>query len=155
MAKSMFDKFNKAVDLDGLKQDVANAETGNDFPQVPVGTYEVELVSLEVKLTKNEPKRPMLAASFAILEGKYRKSRLFFNRVLFGTKNDASMIKGAVTFLENLESDVDVSFSDYDQFAEAAMDVLEAVSENKEYIVEYDPDAFNSVTIKEVFNLED
>lgn len=150
-----FDKINRSVDLEGLREDVKNASANGigDFPTVPAGKYEVALVSLEIKGTKKD-NRPMLAASFKILSGEYKNQRLFMNRVIYGTKNDANMIKSAVGWLNSLDSGVDVGFKDYKQFADVVMDVAEAIDGKLEYAVEYDNDKFNSISITEVFEAE-
>lgn len=151
-----FDKINRSVDLEGLREDVKNASANGtgDFPTVPAGQYEVTLVSLEIKGTKKD-NRPMLAASFKILSGEYKNQRLFMNRVIYGTKNDANMIKSAVGWLNTLESGLDVAFQDYKQFADLVMEVAEAVDGKLEYAVDYDSDKFNSISITEVFEVED
>lgn len=150
-----FDKINRSVDLEGLREDVKNASANGtgDFPTVPAGQYEVALVSLEIKGTKKD-NRPMLAASFKILSGEYKNQRLFMNRVIYGTKNDANMIKSAVGWLNTLESGLDVAFQDYKQFADLVMEVAEAVDGKLEYAVDYDSDKFNSISITEVFDVE-
>lgn len=150
-----FDKIDKSVDLEGLRKDVAEASANGtgDFPTIPAGTYEVKLVSLEIKGTKKD-NRPMLAASFKILTGEYKNQRLFMNRVLYGTKNDGNMIKSAVGWLETLESGVPVSFEGYKQFNQLVMDVAEAIDGNLEYAVDYDDDQFNSIKITDVFEVE-
>lgn len=150
-----FDKIDKSVDLEGLRKDVAEASANGtgDFPTIPAGTYEVKLVSLEIKGTKKD-NRPMLAASFKILTGEYKNQRLFMNRVLMGTKDDGRMIKSAVGWLETLESGVPVSFEGYKQFNQLVMDVAEAIDGNLEYAVDYDDDQFNSIKITDVFEVE-
>ena len=150
-----FDKINRSVDLEGLRKDVENASANGtgDFPTVPAGKYEVALVSLEIKGTKKD-NRPMLAASFKILSGEYKNQRLFMNRVIYGTKDDGRMIKSAVGWLNSLESGVDVAFQDYKQFADLVMEVAEAIDGKIEYAVDYDDGKFNSVSIAEVFDVE-
>ena len=152
-----FDKIDKSVDLKGLQQDVEEAKKngGGDFPTVPNGTYEVKLVSMEIKGTKADPNRPMLAVQFKILAGEYKGQHLFMNRVLYGTKNDKNMIASAMGFLEKLDSGVGISFESYRQFSQLVLDVAEAIDGVLEYAVEYDADAFNSISIKEVFEVGD
>jgi len=155
MAKtSKWGKFNDSVDLKGLQEDVKNADaSGGNFPEVPGGKYEVELASLEIKAVKATGK-PMVAISFKILTGEYEGQRLFDNKVIYGTKDDARMIKSVIGFLESLDSGIDLDFHDYDQFEEVVMDVFEAVQGNTEYVVEYDPDSFFRVSVEECFDIE-
>ena len=103
-------------------------------------------------MTKDE--RPMLKVDAVILEGEFKKSHIFMNRVLFGTKNDANMINSAVGWLKTLETDMFISFEGYSKFAELVLDVMEKVDGKLEYLIEYDPKAFNSISIKDVFEAE-
>ena len=148
-----FSKFDKQVDIKQLAKDVDEAAKngGGDFPTVPVGEYTVKLEKLELGETKDG--RPMLKGQFRITEGEYKKQMLFYNRVLFGTKNDANMIASAVGFLKSLEPSEEVgpiAFESYAQFADLCLDVAEDVEE-LEYSVSYDQDAFNSIHIDEVY----
>ena len=96
----------------------------------------------------------MLAVSFKILTGEYKNQRIFMNRVLLGTKNDANMIKSAEGWLASLDSGVSTAFEDYKQFNQVVLDVAEAIDGKLEYAVDYDPDRFNSISIEEVFEVE-
>ena len=132
----------------------AKKNGGGDFPTIPAGKYEVKLESMEIKGTKADPNRPMLAVSFKILSGEFKNQRLFMNRVLYGTKNDKNMIASAMGFLEKLDSGVPVSFTSYKQFSQLVFDVAEAIDGNLEYAVDYDDSRFNSITVEEVFEVE-
>ena len=76
------------------------------------------------------------------------------NRVIYGTKNDANMIASAVGWLKKLGTDLEIEFEGYTHFADLVLDVAEEVDGNFEYLVDYDPEAFNTITIKEVFELD-
>lgn len=152
-----FSKIDRTVDLKGLQADVEEAKknSGGDFPTIPAGKYEVRVETLEVKGTKADPNRPMLAVSFKILSGEFKNQRLFMNRVLYGTKNDKNMIASAIGFLEKLDSGVSISFNGYEPFRQLVLDVAEAIDGKLEYAVDYDDSRFNSITIDEVFEVED
>lgn len=128
------------------------------FSPVPADKYEVELATLEIKGTKAD-NRPMLAASFRILSGKYKNRRLFQNYVLQGTKNDERMIQLAIDFLMFLNSGLsyykDLRFKNYEQFAQLVAQVKEAVDGKRKYGVIYDPDEFNSCRIVEGYHLDE
>lgn len=149
-----FSKFDEQVNLDQLKADAAEAEKNGgfgDFPEIPKGTYIVKADSLELGETKDH--RPMLKGQFRIQEGEFEKSCLFYNRVLYGTKNDANMIASAVGFLKKLEPSEEVGlvvFNSYGDFADLVLDIAEDI-QDLEYEVEYDPKAFNSISITDVF----
>lgn len=149
-----FSKFDEQVNLDQLKKDAEeikkNGGTG-DYPEIEEGNYRCKIEKLEIRETKDN--RPMLSAMFRIIEGDRKKSCLFFNRVLYGTKNDANMIASACGWLESLEPSEDVGpvvFNSYADFANLVLDIAEDVAE-LEYDVHYDPNAFNNITIEDVF----
>lgn len=150
-----FSKFDKEVNIDQLKADALEAKkNGGDFPEIPEGKYTAIMEKLELGSTKDQ--RPMLKVQMKILEGKYKNQRLFMNRVLYGTKNDANMIASALGFLESLEPTEDVGpvvFESFAQLDQLIMDVAEDI-DGLEYSVEYDPNAFNSIHIAEVFEVD-
>ena len=151
-----FSAFDKKVDVEGLKRDVQEAvknQPSGDYPEIPKGKYEVKFENIEMRATKKDG-RPMLSVQARILEGDFKKKCLFMNRVLFGTKNDGNMIASAKGWLKKLGTNIDIEFENYSQFAEVVMDVAEAVEDGFEYLIEYDPEAFNQITIKEVFEVE-
>ena len=152
-----FDNFDRTFYLKGILDyvEVAKNPGGGDFPTIPAGKYEAKVETMEIKGTKADPNRPMLAVSFKILSGEYKNQRLFMNRVLYGTKNDKNMIASAMGFLEKLDSGVPISFTSYKQFAQLVLDVAEAIDGKLEYAVDYDDTRFNSISIDEVFEVED
>ena len=151
-----FSQFDAQVDKEQLKKDIAAAQqnSAGEFEEVPAGIYTCDLEKLEVGATKDG--RPMLKAMFRIIgdeDGKkikFTKSCLFMNRVLFGTKNDGNMIASAVGWLKTLEPSEEVGsiiFETYSQFAELVLDIAEDVQSELQYIVNYNPDAFNNIEI--------
>lgn len=149
-----FSKFDNEIDLGELIAEVDEAKknggSGN-YSELEAGEYTAKLENLEVGSTKDG--RPMLKAMFRIVEGEHTKQCMFLNRVLYGTKNDANMIASAVGWLETLEPSEDVGdivFESYSQFADLVLDIADDVSE-LEYLVKYDKDQFNNVSIIDVF----
>ena len=71
---SIFDKFNKSVDLEGMKKDVKEVEEngGGGFEDVPFAKYEVAVDKMEVKATKNGDKL-MLSIVFKVVPDSSRK----------------------------------------------------------------------------------
>lgn len=152
-----FSKFDKEVDLEQLKKDAEEAEQNGgfgDFPEIEEGTYVGKIEKMEVGQTKDG--RPMLKVQFRITEGEHEKACLFMNRVLYGTKNDANMIASAVGWLKTLEPSDEVGpvvFESYSQFADLVLDIMEDIDGELEYEVDYDPNAFNNITINDVFEV--
>lgn len=147
-----FSKFDREIDTKALAEDVKEAqEKGDQYAETPDGTYMCKVENLELGETKDG--RPMLKAQFRIVEGDQKNRCLFYNRVVYGTKNDASMIASAVGFLDKLDSGLAIVFETYSQLAELVLDVFEEIADTLEYEVEYEKDAFNSISIKDVFEV--
>lgn len=152
-----FSKFDKAIDSDQLQKDIAEAQANGtgDYKEVPAGVYLCTVDKLEIGSTNDG--RPMLKTQFRIVgdgdgnKNDFTKHCIFMNRVLYGTKNDANMIASAIGWLKSLEpsEDISVVFEKYSQFADLVLDIAEDISE-LQYVVDYDPDAFNSISISDV-----
>ena len=144
----MFEKWNSNVDLTGLQQDIKDAQNNNkEFEAVPHGEYEVKLDKLELKATKKGD--PMVSAWFTILEGKYKKSKLFMNQVV----TQGFQIHIVNEFLRSMKTDLDIDFVDYQQYADLLLDVAEFCDENNiEFAIKYeDNKGYDKFTITEVF----
>ncbi len=144
----MFEKWNSNIDLAGLKQDIKDAQDNNkEFEAVPHGEYEVKLDKLELKATKKGD--PMVSAWFTILEGKYKKSKLFMNQVV----TQGFQIHIVNEFLRSMGTDLNIEFVDYTQYADLLLDVAEFCDENNlEFAIKYeDNKGYDKFTITEVF----
>ena len=145
---NIFEKWNSNIDLAGLQKDIKDAQDNNkEFEAVPHGEYEVKLDKLELKATKKGD--PMVSAWFTILEGKYKKSKLFMNQVV----TQGFQIHIVNEFLRSMKTDIDVDFEDYKQYAELLLDVAEFCDENNlEFAIKYeDNKGYDKFTITEVF----
>ena len=144
----MFEKWNSNVDLAGLQKDIKDAQDNNkEFEAVPHGEYEVKLDKLELKATKKGD--PMVSAWFTILEGQYKKQKLFMNQVV----TQGFQIHIVNEFLRSMKTDIDVDFEDYKQYADLLLDVAEFCDENNlEFAIKYeDNKGYDKFTITEVF----
>lgn len=143
-----FSKFDKQVDLEGLKQDIEES-ANNDFKEVPLGTYEVAVKKL--KLSESKKGDPMVKVWFKIISGEYKGSLIFMNQVI----TRGFQIHIVDELLKSLETDVDIHFESYSQYAELLADVYEAVDGNFEYALKYGENkGFNTFEITEVFELD-
>lgn len=159
---SVFDKFDKEVDLKKIEQQKKDAAEQGDFEAVPAGKYIAKVENMELGLTKKDS-RPMFKIQMRLVEGcgdaeekflsKYKKKKpcIFMNRVIFGTKNDGSMIASVETFLNKLGLDKVFVFAGYDDFANEIADAAEAC-ESLEFEVDYDDSKFNSISVTDVFD---
>lgn len=144
-----FSKFDKKVDLEGLKKDIEDSSS-NDFKEVPYGSYEVAITKLELGESKKED--PMVKVWFKIVsEGEYKGSLLFMNQVI--TKG--FQIHIVDEFLRSLETDIDIHFDSYSQYADLLADVYEAIEGNFEYGLKYGENkGFSTFEITDVFELD-
>lgn len=157
---SIFDKFDNQVNLAEIeKQRAAAAE--NNYEDAPKGKYVAKIEKMELGATKTDG-RPMFKVQMRLVEGtsedteaylaKYPKKKpcVFMNRVLYGTKNDGLMIAGVETWLNKIGFEEPVLFKGYGDFAQVIMDCAEACA-GLEFLIDYDPAAFNPITIMEVY----
>lgn len=136
---------------------IPNNEPDNDFADVPDGTYIISIEKMEIKLTKAQDKL-MFAVQAKIKEGEQANRMIFFNRVISGNSSakwtDGQAIKSVCTWVNKLiaEDDTPVEFVNYADFADQILDVFQSIQGAIEVEVDYKADAFNPITIKEVFD---
>lgn len=116
-----FEKFNMNMEdydkqlskLDANKEEPKQRE----FKDPTDGEYECALLNLELGTNKAGDKL-MLRGAFKILDGEFKNQRLWINKVLTGTCNDAGCVRACVTFLNSFGAAQKVEFTgDFDDFA--------------------------------------
>ena len=149
-----FSKFDAAINTEELNKAIEEAKNNpqQSNREVPAGDYVVKIEKMEIAATKDG--RPMFKVQCRILEGEFKKWCIFMNRVIYGTKNDANMISSVIGWLNKLESNEAVEFKNYTQFSELVLDIFEEVADAVELDVAYDPNAFNTISIEQVFDVE-
>lgn len=157
--KMDFDKFDKMVNNEEIKKQM---EVAPEYDDVPKGIYMAVIDKMEIKPTKAQDKL-MFAVQLGITETieapkKQDKRKLFFNRVICGNKtterwNDGVAIKGVISWVEKLlDEDDPIEFKNYSQFADEILDIYQDICPQVVLKIDYDPDAFNPVSILEVFD---
>jgi len=148
---NVWEKFDKAIDTEGLRKDVEEASQGQAaFKEVPHGKYEVSIEKLELVESKSKSE-PMVSCWMKIVSGEFKGNRIFMNQVI--TKG--FQIHIANEFLRSLDSGSEISFETYSQYAQLLMDVHEAVDGQLEFAVEYgEKKGFNTFEIVDVFEVE-
>ena len=144
----MFEKWNSNVDLRGLQKDVKDAQDNKrEYEEIPHGEYEVKVDKMELKSSKKGD--PMVSIWFTILEGKYKKSKLFLNQVI----TQGFQIHIVNELLKSMKTDLAIEFVDYKQYAELLLDVAEECDTNNlEFAIKYeDNKGYDKFTITEVF----
>lgn len=146
-----WEKFDKAVDVEGLQKDVQEAaENGSNFKEVPHGQYEVKIEKLE--LVESKAGDPMVSCWMKVIVGEYKGSLIFMNQVI--TKG--FQIHIANEFLRSLDSGVDVEFKTYSQYGQLLMDIHEAIDGELEYGLKYGEGkkGFSTYEITDVYEAE-
>lgn len=148
-----FDKFDKAFNLEDLKNDITSANNDDrTFKEVPLGNYEVEITKLE--LTESKTHNPMVTCWMKIVEGEYSGSMLFMNQVV----TQGFQIHIVNKFLRSLVDGlgIDITFESFTQYAGLLLDVAEAIDSKREFLVAYGENkGFSTFDIKETYDLED
>lgn len=153
-----FSKFDKMVDIDGLKKDIADAEangSGADFKDVPHGSYEVAIDKLELTETKKTGK-PMASCRMKIVsDGEFKGQRIFMNQVI----TQGFQIHIMNDFLRSLlpeSAGIDVTFEGYAQYNDLMLDIAEYVDGKFEYGLEYGENnkGFDTFQITDIFELD-
>lgn len=142
-----FSKFDQKVDLEGLKKDIEDS-ANSDYKEVPYGNYEVAVTKLE--LSESKKGDPMVKVWFKIVSGEYKNSLIFLNQVI----TQGFQIHIVDELLRSFETDIDIHFDSYSQYAELLADVYEAIDGSFEYGLKYgEKKGFNTFEITEVFEL--
>lgn len=158
-----FSKFDtNAVDTKAIEE----AKNNQQSFDTPAGEYMAKIEKMEINATKDG--RPMFKVMLRVTGATdnssesvtkylshFKKGKmpcLFMNRVLAGTKNDANMIGSVLGWLEKLEPENKPEFKNYNQFVENVLDIYEELADTVELSVNYDADAFNSISILEVYD---
>ena len=143
----MFEKWNSNSDLAGLQKDIKDAQDNKrEYDEIPHGEYEVKVDKMELKASKKGD--PMVSIWFTILEGKYKKSKLFLNQVI----TQGFQIHIVNELLKSMKTDLAIEFVDYKQYAELLDVAEECDTNNLEFAIKYeDNKGYDKFTITEVF----
>lgn len=137
MGDNIFAKFNEMMDINGLKQDIANAATSTgDFVEVPHGDYEVKVTKIELGQTgekSKNPGMPMAKVWFDILVGEYKGQKIFMNQMLTSGFGVHKMNE----FLDSLETGIPVMFENFQQYADLFAQIFAEVDGKAEYQLAY------------------
>ena len=148
---SIFDKYAKKINAEELaasqKEITENAKGGSgDYPEVPVGKYEVKVEKMEAKMSKSN--NPMVSIWFRILNGSFKDSFIFYN----GVFHEDWMRHRLVDFLSAIldddahkaEINLILKDSNINEVNDFVMDIHEQVDGTIEYLLDYGTTYFSS-----------
>lgn len=158
---SIFEKYASKIneaELAASQAEITANSSGNDYPEVPVGKYEVKVEKMECKKAKTSG-NPMVSIWFKIITGQYEKSMIFYN----GTFHEDWMRHRVAKILSDLIDDGDRTaeinlilksgnISDINDFC---MDIHEDIDGRLEYLLNYGMSkGYNTYDIVEVFDAQ-
>ena len=158
---SIFDKYADKINADELKasqQEIKdNASGGGDYPEIPVGTYEVKVDKLECKLSSKG--NPMVSIWFKILKGKYEKSLIFYNGVFKEDWMRHRVAKILSDLLDDGNRTAEINLilksNNVQTVNDFCMDIHESIDGRLEFLLDYGlHKGYNTYAIKEVFDAE-
>lgn len=147
-----YSKFNATVNIEELKAGIEEAKergTG-EYPEVPANrTYYMSIENMELGESKKSD--PMVKVQFKILKGDYAKQRLFMNQVV----TQGFQIHIVNEFLRSLDTDVEVTFENFQQYGTMIEEIFEKVNGKLAYDIEYKvKKGFASFTVTDVYDIE-
>jgi len=127
-----WEEFDKNVNLEGLQEDVAKAETNEfgSYEEVPFGKYEVKISKMD--LVQSKKGDPMVTIWFDIINGSCLGRKIFMNQLVV----QGFQIHIVNDLLRNLETGEEIKFASYQQYGILLLNVYEKAV-NEEYELEY------------------
>lgn len=150
-----FSAFDEQIDLKALQKELQEADD-SQYEDVPNGVYDVTFDKMEVKPTKKGDKL-MFSVQCSILDGKYKKRKIFFNRTITGNTSERwtneQAIKSVCRWLDKLETETVPKFVSCADFADRILDIFQEVQGKVGANVTYEANGFNPITINEAFDM--
>lgn len=157
---SIFDKYASKINADELKasqKEIQENANGGDYPEIPLGKYEVKVKQMECKKSKNG--NPMVSIWFQILKGKFEKSMIFYNSVFYEDWMRHRVVKMLSSLLDDDSHEAEINLilksNDVDYINNFLMDVHESIDGQLEYLLDYgEKKGYNTYDIVEVFDVQ-
>lgn len=155
---SIFDKYTSKIDaaeLEASQKEINANASGGDYPEVPVGKYEVKVEKLECKMSSKN--NPMVSIWFDILTGDFKGSKIFYNGVFYEDWMRHRVVKMLSALLDAPHHEAEINLilksGDVDTINNFCMDVHEQIDGSFEYLLDYGmKKGYNTYEIKEVFD---
>ena len=154
---NIFEKYAKNINAEELaasQKEITDNASGGDYPEVPVGKYEVKVDKLECKMSKSN--NPMVSIWFKVLEGDFKNSIIFYNGVFYEDWMRHRVVKMLSALLDDDSHEAEINLilksGDVDTINNFCMDIHEAIDGKFEYLLDYSvKKGYNTYTIEEVF----
>ena len=157
---SIFDKYADKINADELKasqKEIQDNASGGDYPEIPVGKYEVKVDKLECKKSKSG--NLMVSIWFKILKGKYEKSLIFYNGVFYEDWMRHRVAKILSDLLDDGDRTAEINLilksNNMQVVNDLCMDIHESVDKRLEYLLDYGlSKGYQTYKIEEVYDAQ-
>lgn len=159
---SIFEKYADKINAEELaasqKEIQENANGAGNYPEVPVGKYEVKVEKLECKKAKNSGNL-MVSIWFKIMTGKHEKSMIFYNGVFHEDWMRHRVAKILSDILDDGDRTAEINLilksNNMQTVNDFCMDVHEAIDGRLEYELDYGQSkGYNTYTITDVYDAQ-
>lgn len=157
---SIFEKYASKINAEELaasQEEINKNASGGDYPEVPVGKYEVKVEKMECKMSKSN--NPMVSIWFKILKGKFEDSMIFYNGVFHEDWMRHRVVKFLSALMDDDSHEAEINLilksGDMDYINNFIMDIHESIDGRFEYLLNYgERKGFNTYVIEEVYDVE-
>jgi hypothetical protein len=142
-----FSKFDKSIDVEGIKADLQNVKEDVSFDEVPHGQYEVKIKRMELKESKKG--MPMVSIWFEIVAGEFKNRLIFMNQVV----TQAFQVHICNELFRSFDTGLEIKFENYVQYSGLIFDIAEEIeSQGLTFHLDYgEKKGFSTFKILEVF----
>jgi hypothetical protein len=142
-----FSKFDKSIDVEGIKADLQNVKEDVSFDEVPHGQYEVKIKRMELKESKKG--MPMVSIWFEIVAGEFKNRLIFMNQVV----TQAFQVHICNDLFKSFDTGLEIKFENYVQYSGLIFDIAEEIeSQGLTFHLDYgEKKGFSTFKILEVF----
>lgn len=153
---SIFEKWNKEMNVEELKKDIKQVEKqtqANEYKEVEVGSYEVKIDKMSIKECQSQRHfgEPMFFVQFRILDGEFKNKCVFMNQLI----TEPWQLDIVINFLYSLKVKDFVEFRDYAQFNNLICEIKDEIDDKLEFLLDYGKNnrGFNTFRISEVYEI--
>lgn len=123
---NVWEQFDQQYDEKTLQQETKEAANNTGFQELPDGNYTVKCDSIEAKVNKKG--NPMATFTFTVMEGQYKKRKIFYNQVLnsgFGRYKCNEFLRSMD--LDCVIAEGDMIFKNFRQYSQLLLDAAEEI----------------------------
>ena len=122
-----YSKYDRMFNSDTMRG-AGFAEASGDYPEIPDGKYECDLIDMELTESKSSH-LPMIKAQFEIIDGDFKGNYIYICKMVTDKmdKRNVSDVAKANSFLKSLDSvsDEDIHFESMRQYDDLVLKVFD------------------------------